>query len=163
MAHARAPAWVQRMRAGPLVQAVERRIDPAFIRFGMVGAAGFSVDWLVLHIMTDRVGLDPFTGRLVSFSVAVVATWLLNRSFTFRHQTRHGPIRQAVLYASVQGIGGLANIGAYSAAIKAIPALGHLLVVPLAIGSAVGLCLTFLGSKHLAFRAAAPVAQAEPS
>ena len=163
MAHARAPAWVRRLRARPLVQAIERRIDPAFIRFGMVGVAGFSVDWLVLHIMTDRVGLNPFTGRLVSFSVAVVATWLLNRSFTFRHQTRHGPIRQAVLYASVQGIGGLANIGAYSAAIKTIPALGHLLVVPLAIGSAVGLCLTFLGAKHLAFRAAAPVVQAKPS
>jgi len=35
-------------------------------------------------------------------------------------------------------------------------------VIPLAIGSAVGLCLTFLGSKHLAFRAA-HVVQTEPS
>lgn len=162
LATARMPAWVQRLRAHPLVQAVEKRVDPAFIRFGMVGVAGFSIDWLVLHVMTDRVGLDPFTGRLASFSVAVVSTWLLNRSFTFRHPTRHGPIRQAMLYAMVQGAGGIANIGAYSAAIKAVPALGHALVIPLAIGSAVGLCLTFLGSKHLAFRAAHQV-QTEPS
>jgi putative flippase GtrA len=162
LATARVPPWVARLRARPLVQAVEKRIDPAFIRFGMVGVAGFSIDWLVLHVMTDQVGLDPFTGRLASFSVAVVSTWLLNRSFTFRHPTRHGPVRQAMLYAAVQGAGGLANIGAYSAAIKAFPALGHMLVVPLAIGSAVGLCLTFLGAKHLAFRAA-HVVQTEPS
>jgi putative flippase GtrA len=156
------PGWVGRARDLPLVQAVTRRIDPAFIRFGMVGAAGFGVDWLVLHTAVDQFALNPFTGRLISFSVAVTTTWLLNRSFTFRHKVRHGPVRQAMLYAVVQGAGGLVNLGAYSAAITAFPALGHMLVIPLAIGSAVGLCLTFVGAKHLAFRAA-PMAQAEPS
>ncbi len=158
----RAPAWMLSGRALPLVQAIERRIDPAFIRFGMVGAAGFSIDALVLHAMVGLFGFNPFSGRLVSFSVAVLTTWLLNRSFTFRHQKRHGPIRQAVLYATVQGAGGLANFGAYSAAIAVFPPLGHMLLIPLAIGSAVGLCLTFIGSKHLAFRVAT-IAQAEPS
>jgi putative flippase GtrA len=154
---------VRGVRALPLVQAVERRIDPAFIRFGMVGVAGFTVDALVLHAMVGIVGLDPFSGRLVSFSVAVFTTWLLNRSFTFRHPTRHGPVRQAFLYALVQGAGGLANIGAYSAAIAMVPALRDMLLIPLAIGSAVGLCLTFVGSKHLAFRAASVATQPGPS
>jgi putative flippase GtrA len=161
IAQARLPAWVQRLRAIPLVQAVERRIDPAFIRFGMVGVAGFSVDALVLHLMVGQFGFNPFTGRMVSFSVAVCATWLLNRSFTFRHKTQHGPVRQAALYVAVQGAGGLTNFGAYSAAIAAFPVLGHMLLIPLAIGSAVGLCLTFAGSKHLAFRAAHAPAPAE--
>jgi putative flippase GtrA len=152
---ARLPAWVGALRAQPLVQAVLRRIDPAFIRFGMVGVAGFSVDWLVLHAMMDLVGLNWFTGRLISFSVAVGATWLLNRTFTFRHKTHHGPVRQAMLYVAVQGAGGLANIAAYSAAIAVVPELKAMIFVPLAIGSAAGLCLTFVGSKHIAFRAAA--------
>ena len=60
-----------------------------------------------------------------------------------------------MLYFAVQGAGGLANIAAYSAAIGAVPSLRHMLLIPLAIGSALGLCLTFLGSKHLAFRASA--------
>lgn len=149
------PAWVQAVRAQPLVQAFERRIDPAFIRFGMVGAAGFAVDYLVLHAMVQVFGLNAFSGRLVSFPVAVAATWLLNRTFTFRHRTSHGPVRQAMLYVAVQGAGGVANYGAYSAAIFAAPQLSHMLAIPLAIGSAAGLCLTFLGSKHLAFRPAA--------
>jgi putative flippase GtrA len=159
---ARLPAWVGRARALPLVQAVETRIDPAFIRFGLVGACGFTVDWVVLHAMMDVVGLNWFTGRLVSFSVAVFATWLLNRSFTFRQARRDTPIRQAFVYALVQGAGGVANIAAYSAAIATVPGLKDMVFVPLAIGSAVGLCLTFLGSKHLAFRAAPPMAQPEP-
>jgi putative flippase GtrA len=99
---------------------------------------------------------------LVSFSVAVLTTWLLNRSFTFRYRTRHGPARQAMLYVAVQGVGGLANLGAYALVIKAAPGLGHALLIPLAVGSAAGLCLTFVGAKHLAFRAA-PVAEARPS
>jgi putative flippase GtrA len=152
-----APAWIGGIRALPLVQAVERRIDPAFIRFGMVGGAGFTVDALVLHAVVGFLGLNPFTGRLISFSVAVCATWLLNRSFTFRHPTHHGPVRQAFLYALVQSAGGLVNLGAYSAAIAMVPALKDILLIPLAIGSAAGLCLTFVGSKHLAFRAAGVV------
>jgi putative flippase GtrA len=155
------PSWLLRMRALPLAQAFERRIDPAFVRFGLVGAAGFGVDWVILHAMMDVVRLNWFTGRLVSFSVAVLTTWLLNRSFTFREANRSAPIRQAFIYALVQGAGGIANIAAYSAAIAAAPAMKTMVFVPLAIGSAAGLCLTFVGSKHLAFRPA--VAQAEPS
>jgi putative flippase GtrA len=155
IARLRLPAWAHSLRAHPMVQAVERRIDPTFIRFGMVGVAGFSVDALVLHAMVGLFGFNPFSGRLVSFTVAVGATWLLNRTFTFRHKTTHGPIRQAALYFAVQGAGGVANLGAYSAAIAVVPMLRHMLLIPLAVGSAAGLCLTFLGSKHLAFRPAA--------
>jgi hypothetical protein len=55
---------------------------------------------------------------------------------------------------AVQGAGGVANIGVYTLAIAMAPGLKHMLLVPLALGSAAGLCLTFLGSKHLAFRPA---------
>jgi putative flippase GtrA len=143
---------LQPLRALPLVQAVERRIDFAFLRYGLVGATGFIVDASVLHMLTGLAKFDYFTGRLCSFAVAVGATWLLNRSFTFRGPTLHSTTRQALIYVAVQGAGGIANIGVYTAAIALAPPLKHLLLIPLAMGSAAGLCLTFLGSKHLAFR-----------
>jgi putative flippase GtrA len=90
----------------------------------------------------------------VSFPVAVMATWLLNRSFTFRrHADRHPPLRQALIYVGVQLFGGAANFAVYSLTLKLAPALDHLLVVPLAFGAAAGLFLNFLGSKHFAFKA----------
>jgi len=152
----RLPAWVDQARALPIVQAVEQRIDPAFIRFGFVGAAGFSVDYMVLHSLIELFGFTPISGRFVSFSVAVATTWLLNRSFTFRQtSSHHGPVRQALIYLAVQGVGGLANLGAYAATLALAPELKHFLMIPLAVGSAAGLCLTFVGSKHIAFRPAA--------
>jgi putative flippase GtrA len=155
-----APAWLERLRAHPVVQAVERRVDPAFLRFGLVGVAGFTVDAIVLHALVGGLGVSPYLARLASFPTAVLATWLLNRSFTFRHPTAHGPVRQALTYAAVQGAGGAANIAVYSAAIALVPALRQALLVPLAFGSAAGLCLTFLGSKHFAFK---PAVAAEPA
>ena len=151
-----APAGLGGAGARPAIGAGvrERRIDPAFIHFGFVGAAGFSVDYLVLHSLVELFGFTPISGRLVSFSVAVFSTWLLNRTFTFRQPTSHGPVRQALIYVAVQGVGGLANLGAYAAALAVAPELKHMLVIPLVFGSAAGLCLTFVGSKHIAFRPA---------
>ena len=152
---------LQRLRAHPLYVATAGRIDPSFLRFGVVGVVGFSVDFLVLHGLVTYVGFNYFTGRLVSFSVAVAVTWLLNRSWTFRHGQRRGRLSEALIYVAVQGAGGVANIATYTAAIALVPVLKHYLIAPLAMGSAVGLCLTFLGAKHLAFRARRAPAPAE--
>jgi putative flippase GtrA len=153
-AAAAAPTWLARLRALPLVQAMEQRVDPTFIRFGMVGTVGFCVDAAVLHALIAFGGFNYFTGRLGSFAVAVTATWLLNRIFTFRQPTGHGPWRQALVYLAVQSAGGAANIAVYTTAIALAPSLKSALLIPLAFGAAAGLCLTFLGSKHLAFRPA---------
>lgn len=158
-ATATGPSWLEQIRAIPVVQAVERRIDPAFFRFGLVGTAGFVVHASVLHLLVGLAGFNAYTGWLGGFAVAVTATWLLNRSFTFRQHRHHAPLRQALVYLGVQSAGAAANFAAYAAAIALIPALKQMLFVPLAFGACAGLCLTFLGSKHLAFRPA--VAPAE--
>lgn len=163
--------WARRLWERPELAWATRRLDPAFIRFGAVGATGFLIDRLVLQVAAVSLGLGPYLGRLISFSVAVGATWLLNRSFTFRHPHAHPPLRQAMLYTGVQVAGGVLNYGVYAGAIAMFPWLEtHSLTIPLALGSIAGLSLTFLGSKHIAFRegvrAPAPSAAdaaAEPS
>jgi hypothetical protein len=54
----------------------------------------------------------------------------------------------------VQGAGGVANVGVYAISLHLFPALQHMLVLPLAFGSAAGLCLTFAGAKRFAFKPA---------
>jgi putative flippase GtrA len=144
-------------RAHPLAVAFERRFDLAFIRFGLVGTAGFAVHASVLNLMVFVVGMNRYAGWLAGFAVAVTTTLLLNRAFTFRRPSHHGPWRQAVIYLVVQGAGAAANFATYAAAIAVFPPLGRVLLIPLAMGSIAGLCLTFLGSKHLAFRPAKAV------
>jgi len=148
-------AIVQRLRAHPLAIAFERRIDPAFFRFGVVGTIGFAVHATVVHLAVAFAGLNVYLAWPCGFVVAVSTTLLLNRAFTFRHAVHHhGPWRQALIYLLVQGTGAATNFGAYAAALTIAPMLRDFLIVPLAIGSIAGLSLTFLGSKHIAFRPA---------
>ena len=146
-----------RVRQTPMVMRVASRLDADFFRFALVGVAGFTVDYAVLHCLVAFAGLNPFAARFISFPIAVVATWLLNRSFTFRAPTAHGPVRQAFYYVAVQGAGGVANIAVYSAALALVPTLRHYLPIALALGSATGLCVTFAGSKYIAFKPAQSV------
>ncbi len=131
------------------------RLDPTFLRYAVVGFTGFAVDTAVVRLMMDVAHLDYRAGRLISFSVAVMVTWLLNRAWTFKHTASDAGVKQAAVYVGVQIAGGLLNIGAYNLAIMAAPYLQHGLwiVIPEGLGSAAGLCLTFIGAKHLAFRA----------
>ena len=153
---------VERTLAQPVIADL-RRLDLAFLRFGMVGAAGFVVDYSTLRLVVAFSGLNAFEARMISFPVAVAATWLLNRAFTFRHPTVHGPLRQAATYVAVQCVGGCANIMVYSAVLILVPGLKHMLAIPLALGSIAGMFLNFFGSKHFAFkRAETPATSAPP-
>ena len=149
-------------RAQVLQALAMARLDPTFLRYAVVGFIGFSVDTLVVRLMIDVAGLDYFAGRLISFSVAVGVTWMLNRAWTFRHAGSDAGVRRAAVYVGVQVAGGVLNITAYNLAILAAPLLQHgaWIVIPEALGSAAGLCLTFLGAKHLAFRTRRPPLQA---
>ena len=148
-------ALVRARLPAPLAETADRflaRLDPTFLRFGVVGSTGFCVDAAVLYLVTQAFGFNPFTGRMVSFTVAVAVTWFLNRRWTFRSAGGPGGLKQAAVYFGVQCAGLAANFSVYSTIILTFGVPKVWLVIPLAFGSIAGLCLTFLGSKHLAFR-----------
>ena len=148
--------WLKPILAQRQVAWALGKVDPAFIAFGFVGVTGFVTDRLVLAA-DMALGMNYFYGRLVSYPIAIGVTWLLNRTFTFRHAAQHHPpLKQALIYGAVQGVGAVVNIGVYTLAIRLMPSLKAHLLIPLAIGSAVGLCVTFAGSRKLAFPAARP-------
>ncbi|HEY3815222.1 MAG TPA: GtrA family protein [Caulobacteraceae bacterium] len=146
--------WLKPVLALPPVAWGLKKFDPAFIAFGFVGVTGFITDRLVLAA-DMALGMDHLSGRFVSYPIAIGVTWFLNRTFTFRNAAaHHPPLKQALIYVAVQVGGAVVNIGAYELAIWLMPALVKHLLIPLAIGSAVGLCVTFAGSRKLAFPAA---------
>jgi putative flippase GtrA len=157
LALAREGVW-RRMWAAVLVRlpsvSLPGWVEPAFLRFGVVGACGFTVDAVVLYVLVHGLGMNAYSGRFVSFAVAVMVTWLLNRTFTFRTSGNGGRAREALVYLGVQASGGAANIAVYALALLTVPYLKNALIIPLVMGSAAGLCLTYAGSKHLAFRTA---------
>ncbi|WP_417836238.1 GtrA family protein [Thalassospira tepidiphila] len=71
------------------------------IRFLVVGTLGFITDAGILWAATNKAGLDPYTARLMSFSVALVVTWALNSRFTFKNNQKRRK-RQFGAYITVQ-------------------------------------------------------------
>ena len=125
---------------------------PSLSKFTAVGAVGFLSDATVLILLTSCAGLSVFLSRGVSFSLAVLVTWILNRVWTFpERRSTHAP-RQLCRYAVVQLCGGAINIVAYVAVIAVTPQHFLAPLFGLTVGSAAGLVVNFCGSRLFAFR-----------
>jgi putative flippase GtrA len=98
-------------------------------------------------------GWGLFESRALSFSLAVTATWQLNRSFTFPDRAGNDRGREYGRYFAVQMVGALINLGVYVAIVVAVPAVGTWPVAPLAAGSGIAMVFNFLAARHFAFAA----------
>ena len=61
----------------------ERTIASRFLRFALVGAAGFLVNEAALWLALRAIGLNPYLGGIFSFVIAATFTWWGNRMLTF--------------------------------------------------------------------------------
>lgn len=135
-------------------RAVRPALGPALwqvVRFGLAGVAGLLVDVGVLYLML-ALGLDHYSGRLLSFLAAVWATWQLNRRYTFA-ATDDTLWRQWWRYLLAMTGGGLVNYAAYSAILLMAPSQPRWLpLLAVAGGSLAGMAVNFLSAKLLVFR-----------
>jgi putative flippase GtrA len=123
-----------------------------FLRFGIVGVIGFLVDAGLLHVMLG-LGLGPYGGRVISFLAAATATWILNRSFTFRGESPASthPTGEWLAYLGLMAIGGAVNYGTYAAAIALSEPVRRHPEIGVALGSIAGMAINFWSAKTLVF------------
>ncbi|HET7033723.1 MAG TPA: GtrA family protein [Casimicrobiaceae bacterium] len=131
-----------------------RSLPADFVRFAIVGGIGFIVDAGILSALVSWFGLNVYASRAVSFSIAVLATWALNRQWVFgdwkaRHASAVGA--EYVRYVVVQTVGALTNLAVFVAVLVAVPDLIRYPVVPLAIGAVAGLLVNFAGARLWVF------------
>ena len=125
-----------------------------FLRFALVGAAGFVVDAIILALGLHVIGLNKYIGRVFSFLCAATFTWIANRRFTFPEAAAsRGRAREWARFVAVNGVGGLVNYGTYAALVTYADAPFTNPFLALAVGSLAGLAFNFLGSKYLVFKA----------
>jgi putative flippase GtrA len=125
-----------------------------FQRFLLVGALGFVVDFSVLYLAVNVVGLGTLAGRLVSFIIAATVTWKANRHFTFEREDAAVPdaaARQWLRYLLTTAIGGAINIGVYQLWLRMTDPGNVNLFFAVVAGSAVALLVNFTLSKYVVF------------
>lgn len=132
--------------------ASEARLEAVgqFLRFGLIGTAGFVVDSGVLRLAREVVGLNHYTGRLLSWFAAASFTWVMNRRFTFADKSP--PFRQWLAFLSANAIGGAVNVGVYYVLVAFVPLVRDTPTLGVAAGSIAGLFFNFTASKLVVFR-----------
>mgnify|MGYP006076922019 CR=1 FL=1 len=127
-----------------------------FLRFATVGAKISLIDIGGLYFLTWFWGLDFYTARGISLSLALLTGYLLNRYFTFGGHRRGHFFKQLFRHCGVHLLGSALNFGVYSYVIthgghfsdKALPLLPLLGII---IGGVVGMSFNFFFSIKLVF------------
>lgn len=124
-----------------------------FLRFALVGAAGFVVDAGILLALMQGAGWHPLLARGVSLLCAIGTTWLLNRHFTFRisRPFRH---REWLAYFLCMGMGAAANYGIYALgmALLPIPVLPWRALAALVVATLAAMLLNYNAMRLWVFR-----------
>ena len=119
-----------------------------FVVYCFVGGCGFFVEAGVIALLQYGFGWSALPCRAVSFPAAVLVTWWLNHRFTFGSR---GGLSELIRYLGTQGVGLLTNLAAYVAVIRIVPELDRHALIPLVVGSALGLIVNFVLAKRLVF------------
>ncbi len=96
-----------RLRA--LIRSLWEKLIGYAVRFGVVGLACYVLDTAIFNLLrTGALGdglREPLTASTAAFAVALVASWIGNRYWTFRNRRRADPWREFAEFAAV-AIGG---------------------------------------------------------
>ncbi|MFO1060991.1 MAG: GtrA family protein [Dongiaceae bacterium] len=129
------------------------RLASELFRFGLVGTGGFLVDSATLQAGLHLLGLGLYSGRVLSFTVAVTFTWYCNRHFTFR---RHGGLPWRVelpRFVLLMLPGAAVNYGIYAALIALSGTAAAHPTLAVAAGAISAMLINFTVARRLVFRA----------
>jgi putative flippase GtrA len=119
------------------------------LRFGIAGGLGFIVDAGVLALLLHTTPLGPFLARLIAIALAMVTTWVFNRTFTFE-KSGDSLAADGFRYGSVGITAALVNYGLYSALLLTMPDLQPL--AALVFATAASMFFSFFGYSRFVFR-----------
>jgi len=94
-----------------------RQLIAQFTRFGIVGAIGFVIDFVVFNALiatvlsADEVHEGPLIAKVISTTLAIVFNWLGNRHWTFRAHRGRQLLREGVEFGIVSFAGLLIGLG----------------------------------------------------
>jgi putative flippase GtrA len=124
-----------------------RRGVRQFVKFGVVGASGMVVNFVVAHALEKTTGLSWFTDFAIGFMVGGVSNYILNRVWTFG--SRRNPWVEGLQFLTVSAIALL--LGNVVFGIAARTGFHHFTLTWLAATLA-GIFVNFFLNKYWTFR-----------
>jgi putative flippase GtrA len=121
-------------------------IRQQFFRFAMVGVVGTAAHYGILLLAVELPNLSPVVGAGAGFLTGLIASYVLNRAWTFdkRPEFRRGLATYAVV--CIIGFGINVSIVALAVALGVHYMIGQVIATPIAM------LWNFLGSRMIVFR-----------
>jgi len=113
------------------------------------GATAFGVDALVLELLTVGLGVTPILARLAAISLAMVAGWLMHRTYTFAVGSPPS-FSEFVRYAGVAWSAAAINYGSFVVIVLVLPWVDPL--AGMVASSLLAMVFSYLGMRVAAFR-----------
>ena len=121
-----------------------------FIKFAIIGTAGFVWDTAVVYATAPFVG--PYWAGAISFVIVGTINWVANRWWTYRHLSHDAMHKQWVRFLIANAVGFVLNRGTYFALVYTQPYVRAHLVLAVAAGGIAGMFVNFFLSRRLVFR-----------
>lgn len=125
-----------------LVRSPVNKLAKRTLFFIFVGFIGFCIEYSIIKSFIYLFKADPISPRAVSFPIAVLITWILNRKYTYQVKTPAN-ISELIRYTRVTVFAQAVNVITYTA--LCWPSLGFSaflgLVIATAISSTVSITL----------------------
>jgi len=132
---------------------LETRLPPTgfqFVKFVMVGSIAYATDVSVLYL-SFNFGFGLYSGRVVSFLLAVTVQWALNRRFTFAYQGTMRPHHQWARSVVFMAAGASVNYGIYALLVSTSDFVAAYPFLGVTAGSIGGLAINFPLSRKFVF------------
>ena len=117
--------------------------------FVLAGGLAFLTDAGVFTVLADGVGLHALLARALAIALAMVVSWLINRTVTFPVD-QPATLVEFARFAVVAWSTAALNYAAFAGLILAFPELAKVLAI--AIASLIGMDAAYLGMRHGVFR-----------
>ncbi|TPV47619.1 GtrA family protein [Pantoea deleyi] len=119
--------------------------------FGVAGVCGFLIDSGALYFLKPYVGI--YFGRLISFLLAVIVTWLFNRNITFKDKSiDKSLISEFLHYLSLMVVGGAINLGSFYLLVSYVDQIREWPVIAVALGSIAGMMANYISSRYFLYK-----------
>ena len=145
--------WVEQYQ---MISWVKSAATKKLLYFIFVGGIGFIIDGGLMILLSHVYSLDIYLSRLISFSIAVLATWVLNRTLVFKYDINPNISKRAEYgrYITVQIGGALTNLLVFTLILTTYPLMKEIPIIPFSIGALFGLVINFSGTRYWVFRGA---------
>lgn len=82
-----------------------RKLIEQILKFGVVGFICFFIDYGIMILLTEYVGVDYLVSSGISFTVSVIVNYVLSLKYVFKTSNENNKCKEFVIFVTLSVIG----------------------------------------------------------